>query len=524
MKPTGTIVIAADRTAECQELEAMLEGEGYRFVFVSAPDRDAEAVADKLEGIDPDVVVIGTIDSRGRGVEICQALRKQPLLGDVPIVVVVGARNTELRDRYLDSGADDFVTRPLRPTALKSRLHALVRLNRYRRQLSQATNRHAAEVMVMNRIGQVITSVLDLKQALGAIGDHAQRLLDVAATSVVLYDDETGDLWFGAASGREAEHIEGRRLTHGQGIIHWVVENGQPAIVNDVAQNPGFSSEWDQQADFTTTSILCVPLRSKGRTIGAIEALNKASGRFDEEDLTLLASLAAWAAVAIENARLHHRTQQEIGERERIAAELHDLNRTLEEAIDERTRELQAERDRTQAILEAVGEAVIVTDLEGRIQYLNPAAAELTGYRLDELAGHQVWQHDVAPSHPARQTHTEPLLSTRRMELVSRRKDGTLYDVATTVAPLFDSQLPNRVMGYVYVQRDITPVKDAERMKDEFISNLSHELRTPLSVIALVTGNLDRLYDRLSDQRRRKLIGDMREHAQLLDDLIGDVL
>jgi two-component system phosphate regulon sensor histidine kinase PhoR len=56
------------------------------------------------------------------------------------------------------------------------------------------------------------------------------------------------------------------------------------------------------------------------------------------------------------------------------------------------------------------------------------------------------------------------------------------------------------------------------------VSNLSHELRTPLSVIALVAGNLDRLYDRLSNEKRRKLIRDMREHAQLLDDLIGDVL
>ena len=112
----------------------------------------------------------------------------------------------------------------------------------------------------------------------------------------------------------------------------------------------------------------------------------------------------------------------------------------------------------------------------------------------------------------------------QRAEVVSRRKDGTLYDAAMTVAPLFTSQEANRLIGHVCVQRDITPIKEAERLKDRFVSNVSHELRTPLSIITLISGNLDRLYDRLDDGRRRKMIHDIRGHAQVLNDLIGDVL
>jgi signal transduction histidine kinase len=93
-----------------------------------------------------------------------------------------------------------------------------------------------------------------------------------------------------------------------------------------------------------------------------------------------------------------------------------------------------------------------------------------------------------------------------------------------TVAPLFDSQQPDRPVGLVCVQRDITPVREAERLKDQFISNVSHELRTPLSVIALVSGNLDRLYERLDDEKRRQMVRDIRQHAQVLNDLVGGVL
>ena len=79
-------------------------------------------------------------------------------------------------------------------------------------------------------------------------------------------------------------------------------------------------------------------------------------------------------------------------------------------------------------------------------------------------------------------------------------------------------------MGYVCVQRDITPIKEAERLKDEFVSNVSHELRTPLSIITLIGGNLDRLYDRLDDDRRRKMIRDIRDQAEVLNDLVRDIL
>jgi signal transduction histidine kinase len=72
--------------------------------------------------------------------------------------------------------------------------------------------------------------------------------------------------------------------------------------------------------------------------------------------------------------------------------------------------------------------------------------------------------------------------------------------------------------------QELMLLKEAERIKDQFVSNVSHELRTPLSVIALLSGNLDTLYERLPDAQRKKMIRDIRRHTQLLDELIVDVL
>ncbi len=377
--------------------------------------------------------------------------------------------------------------------------------------LYEATRRHAAEVTTLSKISQVITSSLDLHETLSIIADQAIWLLDVAAASVILYDDENSSLWFGASSGEGSDFIRGKRLEMGHGIVNWVIQNGEPLMVQDASLDRRFFSDWDQETGFTTHSILCVPLRSRGRTIGAIETINKGSGPFDQEDLAVLTSVAASAAIAIENARLYRELQQHASR--------------LEETVSRRTRELQAERDRTQAILEALGEAVIVTDLAGTIQYVNPAAVALTGYSAEEVVGRspRLWQGDrtQAASYPPAD---QGLSATQRAEVVSRRKDGTLYDAAMTVAPLFDSLEAERLVGHVCVQRDITPIKEAERLKDQFVSNVSHELRTPLSIITLVSGNLERLYDRLSDEKRRKLVRDIRDQAQVLNELIGDVL
>jgi len=180
------------------------------------------------------------------------------------------------------------------------------------------------ELAVLSTINQTINSTLDLQEILTIITDLARRLSGVAATSVVLRDDDEGDLQYAASSGEGATFVRGKRLAEGQGIMGWVVEHGQPAFVPDVSKDPRFLPGFDQKSGFLTQSMLCVPLQAKGQTIGAISVMNKEQGTFDQDDLRLLNLLAASAAVAIENARLYRQAQQEIVERTRAEAALQD--------------------------------------------------------------------------------------------------------------------------------------------------------------------------------------------------------
>ncbi|MEJ2558793.1 MAG: GAF domain-containing protein [Anaerolineae bacterium] len=181
---------------------------------------------------------------------------------------------------------------------------------------------HIDELTTLNKISQAITSTLDLQETLTIITDHTTRLLGVAATSVVLYDETNDDLLFAAASGEGSDFVRGMRLALGQGVVGWVAQQGQPVLVPNVSEDSRFFGDFDKESGFTTRSILCVPLQTKGQTIGAIEALNKESGPFDEEDLKLLTSLAAPAATAIENAQLYEALRQGMRRLEETQAQL----------------------------------------------------------------------------------------------------------------------------------------------------------------------------------------------------------
>jgi diguanylate cyclase (GGDEF)-like protein len=99
-------------------------------------------------------------------------------------------------------------------------------------------------------------------------------------------------------------------LKRGEGIAGWVAKEGEPLFVPDVAKDKRFSARIDNISKYVTKSIICVPLKSKGRVLGVVELINKGdSGLFKEEDLNLLTTLADYTAIAIENAKYFQKVQ-----------------------------------------------------------------------------------------------------------------------------------------------------------------------------------------------------------------------
>jgi GAF domain-containing protein len=166
--------------------------------------------------------------------------------------------------------------------------------------LYDAFNQRVQELKTLNQIGQAVTSTLNLQETLTLITDQTISLMKVAAASVALIDEEANDVWFAAASGEGATAVIGVRIARGQGIAGWVAESGEAVIVPDVYTDDRFFPDIDRSSGFTTQSLMCVPLQTKGHVIGAIEVMNKENTPFNQDDLALLQAMATPAATAIE--------------------------------------------------------------------------------------------------------------------------------------------------------------------------------------------------------------------------------
>ncbi|HQE91565.1 MAG TPA: ATP-binding protein [Anaerolineae bacterium] len=176
----------------------------------------------------------------------------------------------------------------------------------------------------------------------------------------------------------------------------------------------------------------------------------------------------------------------EIHERKQAEATLAQLNNTLEVLVTARTAEVVAEKEKSDAILRSVGDAISVTDLDRRIQYVNEAFVALTGYDSSEVIGcsmDTLWVQETGESDPRFLPFTRSTDTFTSREITLRRRDGRTYDAALTVALLHNAQ--GERAGYVFSHQDITKFKALDRARTQFITNVSHELRTPVTSIKL---------------------------------------
>jgi signal transduction histidine kinase len=149
-----------------------------------------------------------------------------------------------------------------------------------------------------------LASTFDLNTLLGHVVEAAQELTDCEATSLLLYDPKTRQLHFEAATNVLLEGLDRIVVPTDNSIAGWVFIHGEPLNVEEALSDARFFREVDVLTRFQTRSVLGVPLRTKEKTIGVLEAVNKRGGVFGEEDVRLLQALSAQAAIAIENSRL----------------------------------------------------------------------------------------------------------------------------------------------------------------------------------------------------------------------------
>jgi PAS domain S-box-containing protein len=198
--------------------------------------------------------------------------------------------------------------------------------------LYQRTERQARELATLNRIGRTLTSSLDPERVPSLIMEHVCDLLSVEEGSLLLADEQSGDLMFAYTSGYYGSQLLGQRIPSGVGIVGYVASSGKSLIVNDVRRDERFHSDTDQSTGYTTRAVLAVPLRSGGDMLGVIEVLNpRHGGTFTNNDKQLLEAVADQAVVALENARTFAQVDQALARRaQELAVTNHRLEHNLQ--------------------------------------------------------------------------------------------------------------------------------------------------------------------------------------------------
>ncbi len=163
--------------------------------------------------------------------------------------------------------------------------------------------RNSLQLSTFNEIGKALTSSLDLKEILNIVMEKISGILHPKNWSLLLLDEETNELRFEIVVGEGSKKIKDLKLKVGEGVAGWVAKEKKPLLVPNVSKDPRFSKKADAMTNFTTKSIICVPLTVRNKCLGVIELINNAEDKdFVDEDLLILTTLADYTAIAIENA------------------------------------------------------------------------------------------------------------------------------------------------------------------------------------------------------------------------------
>ncbi len=196
--------------------------------------------------------------------------------------------------------------------------------------LFEAEQRRAEQFRLISEVGRRITSILDTDELLGEIVRLVNETLGYYLVGIGLVEDDEVTISSGAGSMWNKPDFHPPRLKVGsEGITGWVARQGDPLIVADVSQD---SRYYMLSGAAETRSELAVPIKTQERVIGVLDVQSDALDAFDEIDVVVLKSLAAQAAIAIDNARLYEQAQQvaAMQERNRLAHDLHDaVSQTL---------------------------------------------------------------------------------------------------------------------------------------------------------------------------------------------------
>lgn len=469
------ILVVTSEPAVNQAFEDILKPVGYKVIQHTA---FSSAKVD-LELIVPALMILGEKVRDGEGLDFAAfALRRYPAL---PVMVCIEKETPDLIRRALRVGISDYVCQPVQQDeVLKAVQHSLQQAQQRREWLLLETRRHTstlnrqvAELETLARLGRSVTSSLDLDSVLTAVVDAAVQLTGAEEGSLLLLDESTGELYVRAARNFNEEFVRTFRLPIQDTLAGSVLRSGQPVLLDE-------NTPQKIKTSYLVHSLLYVPLQINGHVFGVLGVDNRAKRlTFKDQHIYLLSTMAEYAVIAIENARLFA--------------------------------SVSAERTKLETLLTRIQDGVIVVDPNHRLMLVNQAARQ--AFSLDSVPLEGKPFGDVFNT-----AELGELLETSGKSL-SNRVEMTLTDGRVFIALL----TPIPEVGAAITLHDITYLKKLDRIKSEFVSTVSHDLRSPLTAVLGYVELVERAgpVNDLQKQFIRRVQGSVHSITKLIDDLVN---
>lgn len=317
--------------------------------------------------------------------------------------------------------------------------------------ITESAQRRSTELLTLSEIAATITSSLDPHEVYRLVQQKLNEHFNVEAGSLLMIDEDNGDLVFVMRLEGGEEQLSGWRVPKGQGIAGIVAQTRRYELVRDGEHDPRIFRGVSEALGTVTRSLLCAPMLVKDRAIGVVQLLNKRDGAFTDEDGDRLTRMATTIGIAIENARLFQQVTNG--------------------------------RDRLEAILNSTTDGVLMVDLNGVVVTANPMAAQVLRMPREQIVGEELPRllealhaqaHEPVPVQLNEQ-HTTDVVE---LELSGH---GPFRFVRYFLLPVRDAS--GAAIGRLILFQDTTQAKDLEQLRDDYTGMLVHDLRAPLTAI-----------------------------------------
>ena len=385
-------------------------------------------------------------------------------------------------------------------------------------QISHEQSRLAA----LYSVSQALGSSLDLDEVLNQVMDAVIGLTHAERGFLVLLEENSTEEWsLRAARNYSQETLLSKDMEVSRTVIGTVIETGQGLLTTDARNDPRFS-EQNSVVFYALRSIMCAPLLSRGKAIGAIYVDNRAqTGLFSPGDLELLNAFASQAAVALENAWLYTRTDQALAQRVAELETLAQVDRELNKRLDFDLA-VEITRNWVMQVSKAAQAWVLLIqeDLPNDTFLSFPPGFSETKDRLIENALEDL-KYQLAPAAAGSLPRlVVPILHSSKplgVIVIDRSEPFTQPDAQ------FLSHLCGRAAAAIENARLYQAVQSANEAKTKFISVVTHELRIPMTSIKGYTDLLRQGAVGSVNEQQLSFLNIVRNNVERMSALVSDL-